>query len=154
GRPIYIRTLRDLLAGHLRAPERKALDPDGTPCTARTAGLLRPTPTEAYAAIAIGRETNYADTVGLLSQPQYAISPDTRRPRSADRARAILNAIARSPAGRAELLEALGVSDRTLRRYLQTGHGSGTTLGAAIRVAASIAARTLGLTQQTASAYG
>jgi hypothetical protein len=152
GRPTYIRTLRTLLTGHLRAPERKALAADGTPCSARTAGLLRPAPTEAFAAIPIGRETNYADTVGVLSEAEYTVFPDSSRNPSVSKARAILTAVARSPAGRAELLAALDVSDRTLRRYLRTGRCS--TLNTATRVAAAKAAQILRLTEEDAAAYG
>lgn len=137
-RPLFLRTLRSVFAAHIRAPERKALDPSGRPCTGRTEGLLQPAPTEAYKTVAIGREANYSHQTGVLTDPEYSGYPDISRERVWERALTILRATARTD-GHTELAHELEVSESALRRYLKSGRGRTRTHARALEHAATLA---------------
>jgi hypothetical protein len=120
-RPLYLRTFRSILTAHTRAPERKSLNSNGTTCTARTEGQLRPSPTIARTTVPIGRETNYTDEAGLTRDPGYTSYPDPTHDNTRDPALTILRRQAREPGGRTELAAALELSDTGLRRFLTSG---------------------------------
>jgi hypothetical protein len=138
-RPLYLRSFRSLLAAHIRAPEQKALGPDGKPCTARTTGPLQPAPTIAYAAIAIGRETNYSDDAGVLHDPDYTRYPNPKRHLAPEHALLVLRRHARHPDRRRQIAKALQLSGSALHRYLQTGKTRPARITLAIEYACSIA---------------
>jgi hypothetical protein len=141
-RPLYLRTMRSLFTAHVRAPERKAVQTDGRPCTSRTASLLRPMPTEAHTMVAIGRETNYSEEAGVLNEPAYTTFPDPERDRTSERALTILRTAARRD-GHSALACTLGLSDSALRRYLKSGRARTRTQARALQHAASIAGDSL-----------
>ena len=137
-RPLYLRTLRSILAAHIRAPERKALRPDGEPCTSRTHGILHSAPTEAFETVAIGREANYTEEAGVLNDPTYTEFPDSSRDRAQRRVLAVLRATART-GGYARLAHELELSESALRRYLKTGRARPATHARAHHQAATLA---------------
>jgi hypothetical protein len=150
-RPLYLRSFRSLLAAHIRAPELKALSADGTPCRAGTAGPLHPAPTIAYATVAIGREANYSDDAGVLREPDYTSYPNATHDQVADNALAVLRQHVRQADGHREIARALQLSDRGVRRYLQTGRISSTRKALAITYAASLAEEAFNRTYPNAS---
>jgi hypothetical protein len=137
-RPLFLRTLRSVFAAHIRAPERKALGPDGRPCTGRTEGLLHPSPTEAYKSVAIGREANYSQVTGVLTDPDYTLYRSIAREPVRERVLTILRAAARTD-GHAELAQALEVSESAARRYLKSGRARTRTHARALEHAAELA---------------
>ena len=143
-RLLYLRTLRSLLTSHMRAPERKALCRDGSPCGSRTAGLLSPAPIEAYTAVPIGRETNYAEEAGVLDESEYATFPDPNRGRSAQNALAILRARVRHTDECRRIAEALGISEGALRRFLKSGRARAKTRRRAFACAVELAREAVG----------
>jgi hypothetical protein len=96
-------------------------------------------------AVPIGRETNYTDQTGILTDPDYTTYPDPGRDQLTVRARAILQAHLARDGHREETAATLGISDRTLRRYLNTGKARPATLKHAAELAATIARTTLQL---------
>jgi hypothetical protein len=137
--PTPLRTMRSLLTAHVRAPELKALGPNRTPCTARTAGTLRPMPTTAYVTVPIGRETNYPQETGVLREPDYATYPDPNKQPTQEQVRMILRGRALLPGERTRLAQELAISESTLRRYLRTGKTRPRTRERAETLAAAIA---------------
>ena len=137
-RPLFLRTLRSVLAAHIRAPERKALAPNGRPCTGRTEGLLQPASTEAYKSVAIGREANYSHETGILTDPDYTLYPNPSRQHAHKRALAILRAAVRSES-HTELARALEISESAVRRYLKSGRARARTRDKAREHAAALA---------------
>jgi hypothetical protein len=126
-RPLYLRTLRSILTAHIRAPERKSVDTAGKPRNSRTEGRLRPSPTIAHTTVPIGRETNFSDETGLIRDPAYTTYPDPTHDRRHEHVLTILRNRARLPGGTAELQTALGLSERGLRRYLNSGRARAQT---------------------------
>ena len=144
-RPLFLRSLRSVLTAHVRAPERKALGPNGRPCTGPTEGILRATPTEAYTTVAIGREANYSHETGILTDPDYTHYPDVIGQSARKRTLAILRAAARAD-GYAELTHALDLSESAVRRYLKSGLGRTRTHTLAVEHAAALAHNALSRT--------
>ena len=139
GRPLFLRTFRSLLVSYFRHPESKAVDLEGHICGPDTAGTLNPRPTEAYEAVAIGREASYGPEVGVTRAPAYAEFPDGRSDQSERRARLVLKDVAGEPGGRASVAAELGISLSALDRYLATGQGRSTTRRRAVELATGLA---------------
>ena len=137
-RPLFLRTLRGILTAHIRAPERKALGPSGSPCTSRTEGRLQPARTEAYNAVAIGREANYSHEAGILADPDYTLYPDSSRDTTRNQVLRVLRAATRT-SGQRKVANALGLSESALRRYLKSGRARARIRAVAEQHAAELA---------------
>jgi hypothetical protein len=144
-RVLRLSSYRSILTRHIRAPERKAADPDGNPCRSRTAGPLHAIPTHAYNTEPIGRESNYTNDP-TNDGPTYTTYPDANRDTTKEHVLTMLLAITRQPSGRAKLAADLQLSDSGLRRYLNTMRGRPQTQrrahDAAVRKAMEILQRT------------
>ena len=80
---------------------------------------------------------------GILTDPDYTTYPDPGRDQLTARARAIVNAHLTRNGDREETAAALEISERTLRRYLNTGKARPATIKRAAELAATIARATL-----------